>query len=209
MENASEALKIAFGVMMFVLALTLSITSFSQATQAVETITYMSDRETTYTYVKPASNSNRIVGVETVIPTMYNAYKENYKVYFYESYTDENNNKPLYLYKYVDPNKPGGILQETKVYYIDLEKEIFPSAADAVEHLNILLGKRPTDTNSKYYEQFIHSEGLYEFLKNYKFEEILGEYYQEDALDAEKGTTSGILDINKTKKRIITYVVHN
>lgn len=202
MENASEALKIAFGVMMFALALTLSITSFSQATQAVEAITYMSDRETTYTYVKPSSNSNRIVGVETVIPTMYNAYKENYKVYFYESYTDENNNEPLYLYKYVDPNVA---TPDTYVYYVDLEKEIFPSAAEAVEHLNIILGKKPTDTNSKYHEQFIHSEGLYEFLSDKKFEEVLGEYYQEDELDPGNDT----LEINKTKKRIITYILHN
>lgn len=206
MENASEALKIAFGIMMFVLALTLSITSFSQATQAVESITYMSDRETTYTYVKPASNSNRIVGVETIIPTMYHAYKENYKIYFYESYVDENNNKPMYLYKYVDPNVA---TLPTYVYYVDLEKEIFPSASEAISHLNVILGKRPTDTNAKYYEQFLHLEGLYEFLADKKFEEILGEYYQEDALDAENGTTSGILDVNKTKKRIITYVLHN
>lgn len=202
MENATEALKIAFGVMMFVLALTLSITSFSQATQAVETITYMSDRETTYTYVKPASNSNRIVGVETIIPTMYNAYKENYKVYFYESYTDENNNQPMYLYKYVDPNVATA---STDVYYVDLEKEIFSSATQAVEHLNVLLGKRPTDLDAEYYEQFIHPEGLYEFLSNKQFEEILGEYYQEDAIDPNNTT----LDINKTKKRIITYVLHN
>ena len=206
MENASEALKISFGVMMFVLALTLSITSFSQATQAVEGITYMSDRETTYTYVKPASNSNRIVGVETIIPTMYNAYKENYKVYFYESFTDENNNVPMYLYKYVDPNVA---TPDTYVYYVDLEREIFSSANEAVEHLNVMLGKIPTDSNAKYHEQFIHAEGLYEFLKDKKFEEILGEYYQEDALDAANGTSSGILDVNKTKKRIITYVLHN
>ena len=206
MENASEAIKIAFGVMMFVLALTLSITSFSQATQAVESITYMSDRETTYTYVEPASNSNRIVGVETIIPTMYNAYKENYKVYFYESFTDENNNVPMYLYKYVDPNVA---TPDTYVYYVDLEREIFSSANEAVEHLNVMLGKIPTDSNAKYHEQFIHAEGLYEFLKDKKFEEILGEYYQEDALDAANGTSSGILDVNKTKKRIITYVLHN
>lgn len=206
MENATEALKIAFGVMMFVLALTLSITSFSQATQAVEGITYMSDRETTYTYVKPASNSNRIVGVETIIPTMYNAYKENYKVYFYESYTDENNNQPMYLYKYVDPNVAAA---PTNIYYVDLEKEIFSSATEAIEHLDVLLGKRPINTTAKYYEQFIHTEGLYEFLSGKKFEEILGEYYQEDALDAANGTSSGILDVNKTKKRIITYVLHN
>lgn len=203
MENATEALKIAFGVMMFVLALTLSITSFSQATQAVEGITYMSDRETTYTYVKPASNSNRIVGIETIIPTMYNAYKENYKVYFYRSYTDENNKEPFILYNYIDPNKPGGVYQTINVYYVDLENEIFSSANEAIEHLNIILG--PKSKATKYTEQFEYEQGLYKELAKYQFEEILGEYYQEDALDPGNET----LDINKTKKRIITYVVHN
>ena len=203
MENAADALKIAFGVMMFVLALTLSITSFSQATQAVESITYMSDRETTYTYVKPSSNSNRIVGIETIIPTMYNAYKENYKVHFYRSYTDENNKEPFILYNYIDPNKPGGVYQTTNVYYVDLENEIFSSANEAIEHLNIILG--PKSKATKYTEQFEYEQGLYKELAKYQFEEILGEYYQEDALDPGNET----LDINKTKKRIITYVVHN
>ena len=70
MENATEALKIAFGVMMFVLALTLSISTFSQAIQAVDSITTLRDRETQYTYVEPSSYSNRTVGVETIVPMM-------------------------------------------------------------------------------------------------------------------------------------------
>ena len=38
MENAAEALKMAFGVMMFVLALSLSISCFSQASSAIDNI---------------------------------------------------------------------------------------------------------------------------------------------------------------------------
>ena len=49
-------------------------------------------------------------------------------------------------------------------------------------------------------------EGLYEFLKDKKFEERLGEYYQEDKSE---GKVSDTLEINKTKKRIITYVWKN
>ena len=52
----------------------------------------------------------------------------------------------------------------------------------------------------------IGSEGLYEFLKDKKFEERLGEYYQEDKSE---GKVSDTLEINKTKKRIITYVWKN
>lgn len=53
MENAVEALKIAFAVMMFVLALSLSVFTFSRANSAVTAIINMRDRETQYNYVKP------------------------------------------------------------------------------------------------------------------------------------------------------------
>ena len=100
MENVVEALKMAFGYMMFVLALTLTISSFSLAREATDAVITIKDRETQYTYIEPASDFNNIVGIETVLPTMYKAYKENFKIVFYKSYTDENNNEPFILYKY-------------------------------------------------------------------------------------------------------------
>lgn len=203
MENATEALKIAFGFMMFVLALSLSIFSFSQATQAVDSITVMKDRETQYTYVKPSSDSNRIVGVETIVPTMYKAYKENFRIVFYDGTLGGNyEDHPIYLYKYIDPN--GNI---ANVNYIDLEKEIISSATEAINHLTILLGNRANAT--KYQEQFLHTNGLYNYFSNKKFKELLGEYYQEDKSALESGTQSEALDINKTKKRVITYILQN
>ena len=85
MENVTEALKIAFGVMMFVLALTLSISSFSQAREAIDNVIMMKDREQEYTYVETAANlKNRLVSSETIIPTIYKAYKENFSVEFYK-----------------------------------------------------------------------------------------------------------------------------
>ena len=81
MENVTEALKIAFGVMMFVLALTLSISSFSQAREAIDNVIMIKDREQDYTYIETSSNiRNRVVSVETIVPTIYKAYKENFTV---------------------------------------------------------------------------------------------------------------------------------
>ncbi len=82
MENAAEALKIAFGVVMFVLALSLSISSFSQADRSVTAIVNMKDRDIRYDQIKPASGLTRTVGVETIIPTLYTAYNENIEIYF-------------------------------------------------------------------------------------------------------------------------------
>ena len=69
---------------------------------------------------------------------------------------------------------------------------------------DILLDKK--SNASKYKEQFRseYTNGLYEFFKNNTFKEELGEYYQEDAL---AGTKTETLDVNKTKKRLITYTL--
>ena len=198
MENVVEALKMAFGYMMFVLALTLTISSFSLAREATDAVITIKDRETQYTYIEPASDFNNIVGIETVLPTMYKAYKENFKIVFYKSYTDENNNEPFILYKYKE--KYG--TKEIPVNYVDLEKEVFANAEEAIEHLNILLNKRSTDPNSKYYDQFEYPDGLYNELKGQTFKQLLGEYYQEDV----NGETNTI-EANKTKKRVITYIL--
>lgn len=199
MENAAEALKMAFGYMMFVLALTISISSFSQARETIDAIITIKDRDTEYTYVE--AQDKQIVGIETIIPTIYKAYKENFKIIFYKSYVDENNNEPYYLYYSVDKYNPNN---KTQINYIDLEKEIFANAQEAIDHINILLNKRPTDINNKYYNQFMYPDGLYNELKDKKFEEILGEYYLEDS---QAGYETDTIEANKTKKRVITYIL--
>ena len=50
MENASDALMMAFGVLIFVLALTLAINSFSQAREVSEIVLYQSDSTNYYEY---------------------------------------------------------------------------------------------------------------------------------------------------------------
>lgn len=195
MENLTEALKIAFGIVMFVLALSLSISSFSQAREAIDNVIMIKDREQEYTYVETSSDiRNRLVSVETIIPTIYKAYKENFSIEFYKS----DGTTPLYLYTAVDAN-----YNKTNVNYIDLKREILGNATNANEHFNVLLGKE-INKPEKFRDEFIYKDGLYEFFKNNKFLEYLGEYYQEDAL---AGTVTDTLEINKTKKRVITYVL--
>ena len=82
MENVAEAMKIAFGVLLFVVALTLSISCLSQATSAVGTIVTLRDSHIDYIPIKPSNGLTRIVGIDTIIPTMYNAYSENIEIYF-------------------------------------------------------------------------------------------------------------------------------
>ena len=193
MENASEALKIAFAVMLFVLALTLSISSFSQANRAVQAITTLRDRESEYTYVKPTRGGNRIVGAETIVPTMYKAYRENIEIIF----LDKNGN-PLPIYNKIDDkgNASGTI------NYIDLSKESFgedgtKTAIDvALEHLAVILSGK--DSTGRYSKEIIYhysSGGFYGYLcNNRRFEERLGEYIQNEGA-------------GEITKRVITYVL--
>lgn len=234
MENAVDSLKIAFGVLIFTVALSISISTFSNAKQAIDSIITSKDKTQEYVYIKPASSSNRDVGIETIVTSLYKAYSENYRVEFYVKDASGNENKIiLYSRKNVDANEDW-----EEVNYIDLIDEKFGSEALAIDHLNTLLtngknkfyinelqtyGTRKITDYNRYnsaqtkllYEEAIGSksgnidigsDGLYEFLKDKIFEERLGEYYQEDK-SAGKETDS--LEINKTKKRVITYIWKN
>jgi len=78
MENASEALMMAFGVLIFVLALTVAMNSFNQVKSTSDVVLYRDDETNYYDYqgATGAASQNRIVGLETIIPTLYKYYKE-------------------------------------------------------------------------------------------------------------------------------------
>ena len=116
MENAVDALKMSFAVLVFIAALSLAMYSFTRVRQTSETITQQSDSKEYYDQLRlneteggvqansALAASSREVGVETVIPTLYRYYKENYTVLFYRGigYNSSNGNfekiEPLVLY---------------------------------------------------------------------------------------------------------------
>lgn len=192
MENATEALKIAFGVLIFILALSISISGFTQARMAIGTIaedmdadksfiTDQNGRYFNYLNFSMDSGGTRTVEVDTVVSTMYRAYKENFKIYFYG----------------LDNTAGCGLQYDTdeetgeRIYYIDLARQVLPPGGEEAYVNEILSGK---DGSNKFYK----------YLSNHKFTEKLGEYYQNDEEE-----TSDIADVNKTKKRIIIYIVQN
>lgn len=90
MENATHALIMAFAVFIFVIALTVSMVSLNSVKRVSDAILYTKDETNYYTYtdVKGKAAQNRIVGLETIIPTLYKYYKENYTVVFKEAKYD-------------------------------------------------------------------------------------------------------------------------
>lgn len=196
MENAVEALKIGFAVAMLVIALSLSISSFSQATEAVDAITTARDRESEYTYVKPSQNLSRTVGIDSVVTSIYRAYQENMEIHFFQEVAGTK--IPLNIYNIIESD---GTKSPTNIVDLSLKGLNFSNNQHANEFLDVLIGGKYVDNwtttlSTKYANILLNGvddKGLYEKYKTNLFEESLGEY--------EQGSGA-----SKITKRVITYV---
>ena len=211
MENAADALKMAGAVLLFVLALSIIILAFGQARESADTIIDYKDRETFYIdskYYYSGDTSERIVNLETVIPSVFRAYLENYKIVF------EGLQKPLYELKVTYQNENGIKVTETiQKRSLDLETNKNTKYENVVlanddqkrEFLcGILYGDYSiSGSKDKFEKKFrISLEDncdLYSQLKNKEITEYLGVYYQNDDIN--------VPNVNKTEKRVITYKI--
>lgn len=203
MENVTQALKMAASVLIFVLTLTITISSFSEARQTLQTIINSQDREfdnREEDYVATAIDASgnlitqRTVRAETIVPTIYKAYKENYKIVF------KGLNEPLY--EKASTNNPS---ERVKIYAIDLEKDVIGTNQEKEEFIMALLyGTRYPNLIDKFKKSgiFLKSQDFYDTIKGKSFIESLGVYYQ-DELQGQ----SDVPDVNRIKKRVITYTV--
>lgn len=202
MENVADALKMAAGVLVFVMALGIAISSFSEAKQTADVLIQYNDREYSTQYAQDTGNTNRIVGVETIIPTIYRAYKEKYKIVFYNE-----DGTPLNLFEQYDntinDTTNGGYVP---VNYIDLEQQL-PFATDRLKDNFIMVllygndailkdlnysddtGYNKNDfiteinANSKpplFRFDRLNPSGIYDIIEGETFREEFGVYYQED-----------------------------
>lgn len=205
MENATDALKMAGAVLLFVLAISIIILSFGQVRESADTIIDYRDRETSYIegnyYYEGNDNNSRIVGLETIIPSIYRAYLENYKIVFSNGLLGH----PIYK------------IGDSEKYLIDLENSsnetniTLGNDEAKVEFIQGILYGKDKDNADVYSEQNARNkfetkfnislagcESIYTQLsKENGIKEYLGVYYQNDSAD--------VSDANKTKKRIITY----
>ena len=195
MENASDALIMAADILIFILALTLCIFSFSSVRQGVdniinrpETIKMAKESEVYINYIQSdKSKATRVVGIETIIPTLYRAIKGNNVVYIkfkqpinILSGTDI---KTMYAKKDVKIKNEHG----SEVSIINKNDEICMFKAGNLPEYN-------SNTN-----KLLGTNGLYTKLKNepnLKFNEYLGEFQYDTSTNEEDRITY----------RIITYV---
>lgn len=230
MENAVDALKIAFAVFVFVMALSIIMYMFTIALETSDTILQSSDVTEFMDYVEMSDmiDDERIVGLETIIPTLYKYYKENYTVIFRNA-----DGTPLELYE-TQTNVDLWSTGYTNQYYSN-DKDVRVCSFDVDEetrrhepwtgnmnyykqNLDMFLSGRifnwPSG-NGRYYnysDRETNGWGNRSFIEQYKnsrFRESLGEYTY-NAVDTETNTdttTSGLTNVEGRKKRVIIYTL--
>lgn len=214
-DNVADALKMAADVLLFVVALTLCISSFTQARITADTIFESADPEYLQSYVEESDTTERIVGVESILPVISRSFKENYKIYFY---LDRNRTNPMPLYT---KRMSDGTQQEINfidlkrsdivVFGNDTEREDFVMALLYGNKINTDYGKSFNQISQSFYKNSkitLNSEGLYDKIKNNRYIEYIGEYYQEDEVINNIENDSESPDANKTVKRIYTYALY-
>ncbi len=224
MENAVDALKIAFAIFVFVMALSLAMYMFTQAGETADIVLEKSDvtEFMDYIQISDVQNGERIVGLETIIPTLYKYYKENYTVIFrnsdgtplelYETKTNVDLWSEGYTNRYYSNNK------DTKICSFDTNEETRrhePWTGNNKyykQNLDMFLSGgtfiSPSGNGMDYdYSSSLGRGGFIEKYKNNKFRESLGEYtYNETTNQGEDGT-SGITEVKGKEKRVIVYTL--
>lgn len=88
MENVVDALKMAAAAMIFVIALSVAIVTYTKEKQAATAVLNKSDM-VFYNTENIKVTEDRIVGIETIIPTLYSYFKEGYTILFYKGSYNE------------------------------------------------------------------------------------------------------------------------
>lgn len=88
MENAVDALKIAFGLLVFAIAITLAFSVVGQARITADAVFKATDKTNFYDYAEEGdynTKEDRIVSFETLLPTIHRYAKEQYAVTIFDT----------------------------------------------------------------------------------------------------------------------------
>lgn len=191
MENASDALIMAGQVLIFIIALTVCISSFTTLRVGIdnvidqtETIKLAKESDLYYNFIQSRDEkSTRIVGAETVVSSLYRSIKEDYTLYLILSEPYSTITSKFDEYNKIDEDS-GTTNRKYKIVY---QKDIAN---------NQLIVKFTIGAGSNSIPDTILKNGLYDEIKDKFFHEYLGEYQNNNEVSSE----------NKLTNRIITYV---
>lgn len=79
MENAADALKMAFAVFVFVAAISLALNSFTKAKETADAILYYTDKVNYYEWADSSDQkAGRVVGKDAIIASLYRVQSDTY-----------------------------------------------------------------------------------------------------------------------------------
>ena len=193
MENASQALVMAGQVLIFMIALSVCISSFTTAREGIdriidqtETIEMAKDDYGYINYVEGNENGAiRRIGIETLVSSMYRAIKENYVIYL----------------KLNPPNWSSLNKINTIIATQDINVKTNSNQIKTIINKGDRIAKITIGNNTNQNVNEILSSQLYKYFQsknNMMFDEYLGEY--QDASE------EGVATENKQTNRIITYI---
>lgn len=224
MENAVDALKMAFAIFVFTMALSLAMYMFTMARETSDVVLKSSDVTALmeYTEVSDMIDEDRIVGLETVIPTLYKYYKENYTVIFrnsdgtplelYETRTNVDLWSAGYTNRYYSNNK------DTKVCSFDVDEETrrhepwtgntnyYKQNLDMFLSGGTFVAPSGNGMDYDYSNGRVNGWGNRSFIDEFKdeqFRESLGEYTYNDIASL----TGNQTNVKAKKKRVIIYTL--
>jgi hypothetical protein len=196
MENASDALIMAGQMLIFIVALTVCISSFTTVRAEVnrivgenEEIRMAKDGDTYLNYIESKkSSSTRVVGSEAVVTSMYRAIKEDYVIYIkFKNDTINQIGTNQYITK-MNATVDSKIIKDGQPIIKVNDKLIkITIGSDTNQNINSVL--RSTNGGGV---------SVFDIMREKKFNEYLGEY--------QKSSAEGVTSENKEVYRIITYV---
>lgn len=143
MENAADALKIAFAILVFIVAVTVLFYTASLVRIVSENVLFNSDKTTYYTYyggdeATIDENGNRIVTLEDIIPTMYRYHTESAAV----TLIDRSSSNPAHIVTRLD--------RQTETLCTKWNNRNESQKMSMIEEIDYVLGKCNLDTFHKH-----------------------------------------------------------
>ena len=202
MENASDALIMAGEMLIFIVALTVCISSFTKVRVEIdkivgqkETVQMAKNGDEYINYIKSKeTKSIRVVGAETLLPSMYRAIKENYVIYI---------KLKNYENSYIADS--GVVLTKAtkNVYVVIRNNDGSTNSTQIIKEndkiIKITIGSKTAEINQNVNAILKdNNKNFFNHIKDKKFYEYLGEY--------QDWAETGVSSEDRAIHRIITYV---
>ena len=204
MENASDALIMAGEMLIFIVALTVCISSFTKVRVEIDKIVgqketvQMAKNEENQEYVNyiksKKNNSIRVVRAETLLPSMYRAIKENYVIYI---------KLKNYENSYIADS--GVVLTKAtkNVYVVIRNNDGSTNSTQIIKEndkiIKITIGSKTAEINQNVNAILKdNNKNFFNYIKGKIFYEYLGEY--------QDWAETGVSSEDRAIHRIITYV---